>query len=247
MFEINIAVGSADRVQASAGELVTLTPVGENFIRWEVRRMDNNAIVLLVGENSFIMPDSNVICVAIYDEVPETVFTITWRNEDGSVFSTTQDVAEGSVIVAPTAPQIDGKTFLRWEGFTEGMLASDDHIFTAVYQDIQVQPTSFTVTFMSLEVVITTQTINAGSIIEIQPLAPTRTGYKFTGWFLGDELWDFDNPITEDITLVAGWEENGSGWLGDVPWVPWAVGGTVTGAFTMLFYTLISGLKRRRR
>ena len=36
----------------------------------------------------------------------------------------------------------------------------------------------------------------------------TRDGYKFLGWYLGEEKFDFTTPITEDITLVANWEED---------------------------------------
>ena len=37
--------------------------------------------------------------------------------------------------------------------------------------------------------------------------APTRPGYKFTGWYTDkDQLFKGDETITEDITLHAGWE-----------------------------------------
>ncbi len=42
-----------------------------------------------------------------------------------------------------------------------------------------------------------------------QPLNPTREGYQFVGWYLGEELFDFDTKITEDITLKANWDANG--------------------------------------
>jgi uncharacterized repeat protein (TIGR02543 family) len=37
---------------------------------------------------------------------------------------------------------------------------------------------------------------------------PTRTGYTFIGWLLNGEAYDFDAPVTRDITLVADWECN---------------------------------------
>ncbi len=33
-----------------------------------------------------------------------------------------------------------------------------------------------------------------------------REGYKFLGWYLNDELYDFATPITSDITLIAKWD-----------------------------------------
>ena len=50
-----------------------------------------------------------------------------------------------------------------------------------------------------------------GELLEV-PEAPTREGYKFTGWYLDtacQELWDVEEDIIEaDITLYAGWEKD---------------------------------------
>lgn len=39
------------------------------------------------------------------------------------------------------------------------------------------------------------------------PSAPTREGYEFVGWMLGDELYDFSEEVSGDITLKAEWRE----------------------------------------
>ncbi len=44
-----------------------------------------------------------------------------------------------------------------------------------------------------------------------QPTAPTRTGYAFTGWYQDADCtqpWDFDDWVTGDMTLYAGWRAN---------------------------------------
>jgi hypothetical protein len=42
-----------------------------------------------------------------------------------------------------------------------------------------------------------------------KPADPTKAGYKFEGWFIGETEWNFDNDVvTEAITLVAKWTEN---------------------------------------
>ena len=41
----------------------------------------------------------------------------------------------------------------------------------------------------------------------IQPDNPTKEGYSFIGWYLEEELFDFNETITSDLTLVAKWEE----------------------------------------
>ena len=39
------------------------------------------------------------------------------------------------------------------------------------------------------------------------PAAPTKSGHTFTGWYLGDEKYNFDTPVIAPLTLTARWEE----------------------------------------
>lgn len=39
-----------------------------------------------------------------------------------------------------------------------------------------------------------------------QPKDPVREGYEFTGWLLDGEPYDFNSPVTKDLTLTAGWK-----------------------------------------
>lgn len=39
-----------------------------------------------------------------------------------------------------------------------------------------------------------------------QPKDPAREGYEFTGWLLDGEPYDFNSPVTKDLTLTAGWK-----------------------------------------
>ena len=40
-----------------------------------------------------------------------------------------------------------------------------------------------------------------------KPADPAKDGYTFKGWLLGDAEYNFDTPVTGDITLKAKWEE----------------------------------------
>lgn len=54
------------------------------------------------------------------------------------------------------------------------------------------------------------QTVQEGSKVEV-PANPTKDGYNFAGWLYKDgdtyKDYDFDTPITEDLELVASWDE----------------------------------------
>ena len=39
-----------------------------------------------------------------------------------------------------------------------------------------------------------------------KPENPKRDGFIFKGWYLNGELFDFNTPITDNITLAANWE-----------------------------------------
>ena len=38
-----------------------------------------------------------------------------------------------------------------------------------------------------------------------RPSNPEKEGYDFSGWYLNDELYDFNNPVTSNIKLTAKW------------------------------------------
>ena len=51
------------------------------------------------------------------------------------------------------------------------------------------------------------QEVVSGSKVN-KPSDPEKEGYRFLGWFLGDEKWSFDGyVVTGNITLEAKWEE----------------------------------------
>lgn len=53
--------------------------------------------------------------------------------------------------------------------------------------------------------IVSEQEVKKGELA-VLPDAPTKLGYEFIGWYLGDEKWDFANEVSEDIKLVAKWD-----------------------------------------
>ena len=52
---------------------------------------------------------------------------------------------------------------------------------------------------------IDNQTVCVDSLVT-KPTDPTKDGYTFKGWFIGDDEYDFATPVTADMTLTAQWE-----------------------------------------
>lgn len=69
---------------------------------------------------------------------------------------------------------------------------------------------TYTVTFDAQGGVFTSAakvSVADGALLTM-PEDPTKSGYKFTGWFLDDKKWDFKTQkVTKDITLKAQWEK----------------------------------------
>ena len=88
---------------------------------------------------------------------------------------------------------------------------SHDIIFYIDYQsnldEVRDSHNYYTVTFdtaggSSIDSVV----VKDGDAIE-KPSDPNRDGYNFVGWYLGDIEYDFASLVTEDLTLIAKWEE----------------------------------------
>lgn len=74
-------------------------------------------------------------------------------------------------------------------------------------------PVTYMVTFDSKGgSVVENQEINADGTVTV-PIAPTKSGYRFTGWFEDEACtaeYDFTTPVVRDITLYAGWHKKSS-------------------------------------
>ena len=57
---------------------------------------------------------------------------------------------------------------------------------------------------------VSPQTVESGSTAT-EPAAPSREGYRFTGWYLNGYAYNFSTPVAGSITLTAGWEKISSG------------------------------------
>lgn len=70
-----------------------------------------------------------------------------------------------------------------------------------------VQVTSHTVTFdANGGSTVASQTVD-DKAKAVKPANPTRSGWTLDGWYLDGVKYDFNTPVTRDITLKAGWRK----------------------------------------
>ena len=101
-----------------------------------------------------------------------------------------------------TAGQEEGKT-------ANGVFIAADGRFT---QSPGAQITgevigAYTVTFLSDGESIAPSQIRANAPAA-RPADPTKEGHTFTGWYKGEEKWNFADAVTEALTLTAKWTAN---------------------------------------
>ncbi len=76
----------------------------------------------------------------------------------------------------------------------------------ALWNKLPFVKTKYTVAFDSAGgSEVESQTVVKGELAT-KPEDPTKEGHTFAGWFNGEEEWNFETPITNNLILVAHWE-----------------------------------------
>ncbi len=123
----------------------------------------------------------------------------------------TETIEQNLIPTKPTDPTKENHIFIGWE--VDGQLYNFDYplnknqTLIAVFEE-EIEAIYYTVTFDSDGGTdVNTQEIKEGELAYYSPLKPLKENYVFQYWSLNGEEFDFNTPITEDITLVAVWEE----------------------------------------
>lgn len=127
----------------------------------------------------------------------------------------TQFVKSGEKVKEPAKPVKTGASFIGW--YPAGSNEKYDfnapvtsNIDLVASWDASVRTVSFESAGGSS---VDSQSIEYGKLAMEPAKAPTREGYDFTGWTINvdgrDVPYHFDEPVTKDITLKAGWEDPG--------------------------------------
>ncbi|PWG66691.1 InlB B-repeat-containing protein [Bifidobacterium callitrichidarum] len=157
---------------------------------------------------------------------PETSFYAHWKEAAKTwkvTFYTTggssvpsQTVEDEKTATKPSDPTKEGKTFAGW--YTDAKLTEAYDFSTPVTSDLQLYakwntaaPTQYTVSFVTYsDSKVDSVKVDAGQKLT-KPTDPAQDGYKFVGWYTDDKYstpYDFDQPVTKNLTLYAKWEED---------------------------------------
>ena len=141
-------------------------------------------------------------------------YTVTFNAYGGFPTPDKQHVKSGEKAVLPAEPTLKGHTFAFWYLGDDEQNATAYDFNTPVTENITLTAkwniNKYTVTFNSYggTPVPPAQEVEYGLTATEPATAPTKTGYTFDGWYLGDEKYDFSDAVEQNITLYANWEKN---------------------------------------
>ena len=145
-------------------------------------------------------------------------YTVTFNAYGGFPMPDEQYVKSGEKAVLPAEPTLKGHTFAFWYLGDDEENATAYDFDTPVTGDITLTAkwniNKYTVTFNSYggTPVPPAQEVEYG-LTATKPDDPTLKGHTFAFWYLGEDeenatAYDFNTPVTENITLTAKWNIN---------------------------------------
>lgn len=146
-----------------------------------------------------------VLTAALFVACDQTkTYTVTFK--DGETVVKTVSVKDGATIADADLPADPTKDSAVFEGWFDGDKAFDktaaitgDVTYTAKWTSL------FTVTFKDGDTVIATATVKDGEKIAASdiPADPTKEGYRFNGWFVGDTKITADYAVNDSVIATA--------------------------------------------
>ena len=146
------------------------------------------------------------------DEKELQKFTVTFDSQGGSEVDS-QTVAAGERLIEPTTPAKEGAAFTGWfkeAACTTAWNFNKDVVTENLTLYAGWKVADFTVTFETNGgSEVAPQGVLRGALVK-EPVSPFKAGMMFAGWYTDAELtqlYDFNAPVTSDLTLYAKWTE----------------------------------------
>ena len=174
---------------------------GYHFLGWATSKESNNVVYADKAEIGSLQSTG----LTLYAVWEINTYTVTFNTDGGSEIKS-QTVAHGDKAAMPeSAPEKDGYKFAGWYvGETEFKFDETD-----ITENITITAkwviNTYTVSFNSDGgSTVDNITVNHGEKVTA-PEAPTKDGYAFAGWYVGDTAYDFNTAVTADVELTAKW------------------------------------------
>lgn len=217
---------SASSTSATAGTEITLTATpntGYHFKEWQVE----SPAGLVITNNKFTMPDSNVAIKAIFEEdspFAPTKHTVTVKTDGNGIAFASPLLAVAGTEITLTAMPKKGYHFKEWQVMSGGMTIKDNKFIMpdtnveikAIFEeDAPPAPTEFIVTFDG-----NGGTPSVGSMTTTDrkltslPSASRSGSYSFYGWYTeksGGTKITTDTVFHANATVYAHWTYTGGG------------------------------------
>ena len=137
----------------------------------------------------------------------KNTYTVTF-NANGGTDVAPQEVEYLGTAKEPAAPAREGYTFEGWylngtQWDFDEMSVTGDITLVALWSEIR-----YTVRFLDGDQLVAALTVTEKGTVTA-PALGAREGYTFEGWFSGETRFDFDAPVTDDVTLTAKWSPRG--------------------------------------
>ncbi|MBP0726487.1 InlB B-repeat-containing protein [Bacillus sp. RG28] len=150
----------------------------------------------------------------LYAKWSSNSYTVSFNSQGGSVVDS-KTVIFNTTVGEPAAPTRPGYTFVGWYKDAEGKNAwnfATDKVTENTILYAKWSSNSYTVSFNSQGgSVVESKTVIFNTTVG-EPVAPTRSGYTFVGWYKdaeGKNAWNFTtDKVTANTILYARWSSN---------------------------------------
>lgn len=149
--------------------------------------------------------DNHMTLTAKWEKERET-YSVTFNSDGGSSVDT-QVVEDGELAIEPPIPTKDDFIFLGWYHGSDLWDFNTNIVTSNIILTAKWKAKTYTVKFdTNGGTPVADQMVNNGGFIT-KPTNPIKDALIFEGWYLGDVPFDFNEPISEDITLTARWRD----------------------------------------
>ena len=158
-------------------------------------------------------------CEKVLGSGEETIYSVTFDHNYPGGPSPVQQVKAGQTVAAPADPTREGYTFTGW--YTQpsgGSLYSFDTAVTvdltlyAQWTAAQTFQVAFNLNYEGCGP-LPAMNVPQGEVCPQLGFDPTRENHLFLGWYTAPDdagvLYNFDLPVTTNMTLYAHWKYNG--------------------------------------